>query len=72
MAADDKEFIPIPLASEKSYQRSTEDDQREWEAKKNNTAVNAAAANVHNPSFFSAQLPMRDNGGSDDREHGRL
>ena len=58
MAADDKKFIPLPLASEKSYQRSTDDDQREWDVEKK-YRYNAAAAKVHITSFFSARLPMR-------------
>src|SRR4029077_19454047 len=71
MAADDKEFIPLPLASEKSYQRSTDDDQREWDAEKKYRYKCCSRQRPHH-FVFQCSAPDAENGGSNDREHGRL
>jgi hypothetical protein len=58
MAADDKEFIPLPLAPKNPISAALMMINGNGTRKKK-IAINAAAANVHITSFFKARLPMR-------------
>ena len=71
MTSDDKEFISLPLASEKSDERGTNDDQRERNVEKKDRYKCCSRQRPHH-FVLQGSAPDADDGGGNDREDGWL